>query len=262
VLSLVVLIHELGHFTAARSFGIKVDSLNVGVGPKLLSTTNSEGIEFALRALPIGGYVAFPPNFDLDVVMKNEKEAFERTGEFDVDVDYFDDEDLLQNRPVFERAVVFSGGIIANVLLSLSIYAVAVSPMGPGLKNSVFDDCLIVTSVGDAEGLRRLDVIKSVNGKGGINSDRDMLNALSNSQIFQLTVLRSPPPPQLDILGEGEEVPLQLPRQVSRVDAESLYHSTRRDHPFPVCKTKHRIASFQHIFGYFVSSPKIDTTRR
>jgi len=63
VLCFVVLIHELGHFIAARSFGISVKEFSVGVGPRLLGFTR-EGIEYSLRLLPLGGYVAFPPNYN------------------------------------------------------------------------------------------------------------------------------------------------------------------------------------------------------
>ncbi|KAL7470784.1 hypothetical protein ACHAXS_011111 [Conticribra weissflogii] len=102
VLAFVILVHEAGHFLAARSLGIRVDEFSVGVGPRIAgvrrtkkttttTTTNgsdeyvfdyrwiagetpdeeresadsqADDIEFSLRALPLGGYVRFPENYN------------------------------------------------------------------------------------------------------------------------------------------------------------------------------------------------------
>lgn len=110
----VVAIHEAGHFLAARSFDMKIDSYNVGYGPKLLAfneTYKGGDIEYALRAFPLGGYVAFPSNVQYDDEKGNElTEPME-----------LDDPDLLQNRPAFQRAVVISAGVIANIFLTWSL---------------------------------------------------------------------------------------------------------------------------------------------
>jgi membrane-associated protease RseP (regulator of RpoE activity) len=55
-LLIVILIHELGHYTVARAFGFKVEEYFVGFGPKLWSTRRGE-IEYGVKALPLGGYV-------------------------------------------------------------------------------------------------------------------------------------------------------------------------------------------------------------
>ncbi len=54
-LSIVVLIHELGHFIAARSLGIEVEAFSIGMGPKLLGFTRG-GTEWRISAFPLGGY--------------------------------------------------------------------------------------------------------------------------------------------------------------------------------------------------------------
>eukprot|EP00956_Cyclotella_meneghiniana_P035854 scaffold118738_cov40-Cyclotella_meneghiniana.AAC.2 len=102
VLAFVILIHEAGHFIAARSFGIDVDEFSVGVGPRILGVKkkfvddqvtwewidNSNGaeesndeqnndgsIEFSLRALPLGGYVRFPPSYNQTLAFEIEDKA-------------------------------------------------------------------------------------------------------------------------------------------------------------------------------------------
>ena len=57
--SLAVFIHELGHFLAARVFGLRVDRFSIGFGPALWKKTVG-GVEYRVSAIPFGGYVALP----------------------------------------------------------------------------------------------------------------------------------------------------------------------------------------------------------
>jgi membrane-associated protease RseP (regulator of RpoE activity) len=101
----VIAFHEAGHFIAAKAQGMKVQSYNIGYGPKILSFNDSQNTEFALRIIPLGGYVAFPNNLEID----------EESGEV---IKELDDPNLLQNRPPLQRALVISGGVLANFLLT------------------------------------------------------------------------------------------------------------------------------------------------
>ncbi|NMA04232.1 MAG: site-2 protease family protein, partial [Clostridiales bacterium] len=56
VFGLLVLIHESGHFVAAKLAGIKIHEFAIGMGPKLLQTRKGE-TAYSIRALPLGGYV-------------------------------------------------------------------------------------------------------------------------------------------------------------------------------------------------------------
>ena len=57
VFGVLIFVHELGHFVAARAFGVKVNEFAVGMGPKLLShKSQKSGTVYSLRALPIGGF--------------------------------------------------------------------------------------------------------------------------------------------------------------------------------------------------------------
>lgn len=100
----VVAFHEAGHFLAAKWQGMKIQSFNIGYGPKIFSFNDTENTEFALRALPLGGFVAFPMNVEYDDDGNEIREL--------------DDPDLLQNRPPLQRALVISGGVLANFLLT------------------------------------------------------------------------------------------------------------------------------------------------
>ncbi|MBE9223181.1 RIP metalloprotease RseP [Cyanobacterium stanieri LEGE 03274] len=98
VLAILIVVHELGHFGAARLQGIRVNKFSIGFGPVLAKYDGKE-TEYALRAFPLGGYVGFPdddPESDIPL----------------------DDPDLLRNRPIFDRAIVISAGVIANLIFA------------------------------------------------------------------------------------------------------------------------------------------------
>ncbi len=98
VLGLLVLFHESGHFLAAKSQGILVNGFSIGFGPAIFKR-KFKGVTYALRVLPLGGFVSFPDD-------DQETEIAE------------DDPNLLKNRPILQRAIVISAGVIANLLLA------------------------------------------------------------------------------------------------------------------------------------------------
>jgi Peptidase family M50 len=85
ILGAIIFFHECGHYFAARWQGIRVKNFSVGFGPTVFSfVPKGSETEFTLRALPLGGYVAFEESIEID----------EETGEERVN----EDPDLLQNR--------------------------------------------------------------------------------------------------------------------------------------------------------------------
>jgi len=176
VLTFVVFIHELGHFLAARSQGIKVENFSVGFGPELLrwppkppkqfdeagnevKPEKEEGVVYSLRAIPLGGYVAFPRNY---------KEGEEKDKDGFPEIIDLDDPDLLQNRPKRQRALVYAAGVIANVMLAYACIFSTVSTKG--LQQPVYEPGVYVTQVNSAQtpaalaGIKEGDVLLSING--------------------------------------------------------------------------------------------------
>ncbi len=101
LLSFLILVHEAGHFMAARMLGIKVDKFGFGlpIGPTLWSKKVGD-IEILVHACLLGGYVAFPDD--------------------DKDSDLpLDSKDRFVNRPVWQRMIVISAGVIANIITAI-----------------------------------------------------------------------------------------------------------------------------------------------
>ena len=102
IFSVIILIHEFGHFYAARKCGIKVEEFAMGMGPKLLSFKPGETV-YSLRLFPLGG----------SCQMKGE-EATE--GEVDESVS-----DAFYNKPVWQRIIVILAGVFMNFVLALVV---------------------------------------------------------------------------------------------------------------------------------------------
>ena len=103
LLSLLILVHEAGHFMAARAFGIKVDKFGFGlpIGPTLFRKQCGD-VEILVHAFLLGGYVAFPDD-DKDCGLPE------------------DSPERFANKPIWQRAIVVSAGVIANVLCAIAL---------------------------------------------------------------------------------------------------------------------------------------------
>ena len=111
VLALLIIVHELGHFMAARLQGIYANKFSIGFGPVLWKYQGPE-TEYALRAFPLGGFVGFP--------------------EEDPDENTIDPKDpnLLKNRPILDRAIVMSAGVIANLIFAYLVLVLQMATVG------------------------------------------------------------------------------------------------------------------------------------
>ncbi|MBP0019548.1 MAG: RIP metalloprotease RseP [Cyanobacteria bacterium SBLK] len=110
VLALLIVVHELGHFAAARLQNIRVNRFSIGFGPVLLKYQGSQ-TEYAIRAFPLGGFVGFPDD------------------EPDSEIPP-DDPDLLRNRPLLDRAIVISAGVIANLIFAYFLLTAQIATVG------------------------------------------------------------------------------------------------------------------------------------
>lgn len=151
VLALLIVVHELGHFIAARSQGIHVNRFSLGFGPILWKYQGTE-TEYAIRAFPLGGFVGFP---DDDPESSNIPR---------------NDPDLLRNRPLLDRAIVISAGVIANLIFAYFLLVVQGATVG--FQQFNFQPGVLVpqvvteqTSVARQAGIKSGDVILAVDGK-------------------------------------------------------------------------------------------------
>jgi regulator of sigma E protease len=129
VLGLVVTIHELGHFLAAKACGVAVDRFSIGFGRALVSWRDRAGVEWRIGWIPLGGYVRFAGDENAASVPDAEdlaalrQEVLARDGPAALR-SYF------HFKPLWQRAIVVAAGPFANFVLSTFLFAVLLMAVG------------------------------------------------------------------------------------------------------------------------------------
>lgn len=154
VLTLIVFVHELGHFLVARWNGVTVKVFSIGFGPELLGFTDRRGTRWRLSAIPLGGYVRFLG--DENVASAEGREA---VGKLTTE----ERETAFVTQPVGRRAAIVAAGPIANFILAIVIFAFLYGVVGRDGLVPVVDDVRPDTPAAEA-GFEPGDVIVAVEG--------------------------------------------------------------------------------------------------
>ena len=120
VLAVLIFVHELGHFTAAKAVGVEVQRFSIGLGPKVFGFRRGE-TEYVVSLVPLGGYVKMGGMED-EVMEKIEGGAGEQErakGPRDFDV-----------KPLWARTVVISAGVIMNMAFAFGVYTYVAARWG------------------------------------------------------------------------------------------------------------------------------------
>lgn len=128
-LSILVTIHELGHFMTARWFGMRVEIFSLFFPPKIFGIKRGE-TEYQIGAIPLGGFVKISGMIDESMDkehLKKEPESYE-----------------FRSKPAWQRLIVMCGGVIMNVILGILIFFIVkwvsgdvMLPMS-AVKNGIF----------------------------------------------------------------------------------------------------------------------------
>jgi regulator of sigma E protease len=152
VVGVIIMVHELGHFLAARAVGIRVDRFSIGFGPKLFAVQRGE-TEYRLSWVPLGGYVKMAGMID---------ESFDNPDDFDPN-----DPRLFMNRKIWQKALTISAGVIMNMVLAAlvlwGVYATRGVPTLPETVPTVIDRP-IPGYPASKSGLQRGDKIVAIDG--------------------------------------------------------------------------------------------------
>ena len=125
VITVLVFIHELGHYLIARINGVRVETFSVGFGPELFGRTDKRGTRWRVSALPLGGYVKMLGGEQMTNATKGElpsPEVVAHLDEIGVTLDEYNRE-AFPNKRLGQRAAIVAGGPIANFLLAAVLFA-------------------------------------------------------------------------------------------------------------------------------------------
>src|SRR5512134_777035 len=107
LLTVVVFVHELGHFWVARRVGVRVEVFSIGFGPELFGWTDGHGTRWKVSAIPLGGYVKMFGEHDQDDAEERPPLTPEEEAE------------SFQRKRVGQRSAVVAAGPAANFLFAI-----------------------------------------------------------------------------------------------------------------------------------------------
>lgn len=148
IFTFVIFVHELGHFLAAKFFGVRVTVFSIGFPPKLLTLFKWRETEYRLGALPLGGYVKFDgPDFQEDLKLDDPNNS-----------QYF------VSKPIWQKFFVIIAGVSVNFLCAIAIAVGMTLYAGKIVTISTVVNEVMKNYPAEKAGLKKGDQILSING--------------------------------------------------------------------------------------------------
>ncbi len=130
LISVVVFVHEYGHYYYAKKYGVKVTDFSIGFGKELFGWTDKDGTRWKVCLIPLGGYVKFFG--DTNAASQPEK------------ISSFSEDErthLLATKKLYQRAIIVSAGPIANFILALCYFFLCLYVFWKRLFCSCYSGC-------------------------------------------------------------------------------------------------------------------------
>ena len=199
VLTVLVFVHELGHYLVARRNGVRIEVFSIGFGPELFGWWDRAGTRWKFSAIPLGGYVKMFGDADassgLPMAQIGQLTAAEREVSF-------------HGKPLGQRAAIVAAGPIANFLFAIAVLALLFMTWGQPFTPAEVGQ-VVPGSAAEAAGIQAGDTIVSVDGRG-VERFED---------VQQIVRLNPNVPMQMVVRRDGALVTLRVtPSQVEETD--------------------------------------------
>ena len=191
ILGLIILVHEFGHFITAKKFGVHIYEFSIGMGPLIKTHKGKDGIDYNIRALPIGGFVSMAG------------EVYE-----DDDTKKIKKEDFMCNKKWWQRVIILAAGVFNNFVLAILIlFFMALIWGANGLEPRV--GTVLEDSAAEAGGLKEGDLILAINDHNVSTWDQTqiVLYLKNESDIYEFEVER-----------DGDTVTLEIEPDVTETE--------------------------------------------
>lgn len=155
-LSVIVAIHEYGHYIVGRWSGIHADVFSIGFGPVLFAHTDKRGTQWQIAALPFGGYVKFAG--DANAASGKDEAAMAQAASDPASL-----RATMHGAPLWARSATVAAGPVFNFILSILIFALVAMNSGQARDPLTVGDLTPLPM--DTRGLESGDVILAINGQ-------------------------------------------------------------------------------------------------
>ena len=171
LITVVVFIHEYGHYYFAKKYGVGVTDFSIGFGREIIGWNDKYGTRWKICWIPLGGYVKFFG--DRNVFSQADQEKILKQ------YNKKDQEKLFVLKPLYQRVLIVFGGPLANFLLAIaiffSIYTFVGKDFTPAVINEVQKDSPAMIG-----GLKQNDIILEIDGNK-VNSIMDVSKYITTS---------------------------------------------------------------------------------
>jgi len=154
VLTVIVFVHEMGHYLVARWNGVAIETFSIGFGRELLGWTDKSGTRWRLSLVPLGGYVRFVGDMNAASVPDNAAMA---------NVPDAEAARLFHNKSVWQRIAVVVAGPAANIIFTFLVLYALLLGYGRYTLPAIIDD-VSAGNVAAEAGLLPGDVVREVDG--------------------------------------------------------------------------------------------------
>lgn len=205
VLTIIVFVHELGHYWVARRCGVRVEVFSIGFGPELFGWYDRNQTRWKISAIPLGGYVKFFG--DADAASTTDTAAVSTMSAADRKVSF-------HHKTLGQRSAIVAAGPVANFIFAILIYAALFSLVGQPFTPAVVGD-VVPGSAAESAGLRAGDRILAADSTGIQRFE----------ELRAYVALRAETPIALRVLRDGSEIGLTVvPLRVDVPDGSGGTH--------------------------------------
>lgn len=241
IISIIVFVHEFGHYIVARMCGVKIETFSIGFGRELIGRTDKHGTRWKIALFPLGGYVKMFGDSSAastpDVEKLNAMSAAEKKVS-------------LHHQPLINKALIVAAGPVANFLLTIAVFTYFIYTVGIASTEPVIGEVMKGTPAASA-GLKPGDRIVAIDDKK-MRTFNDIPETLvtnlytpviltveRNTKVMKLTITPIEYE-DTDITGNHEKRPLIgiRSKQITRVDVNfptALWLATEKT--YDLCAT-------------------------
>jgi len=203
ILGIIILVHEFGHFITAKKAGVHIYEFSIGMGPIIKTHKGKDGIDYNIRAFPIGGFVSMAG------------EVYE-----DDDSEKLKKEDFMCNKKWYQRVIILAAGVFNNFVLAIVVLFVMGLIWGAESLEPKIDKVLPYYPASETN-IKKGDLITAINGHKVKSWDvaKIYLVMEEDDNIYDITVKHSD--------GKEETIPIRATTEEDNINSIQISYEDK-----------------------------------